>query len=289
MVKCYAHPKTIYYKELYFNSSNEFQSWTVPTNVNKIHATVVAAKGLRDNNVYADTLPGYGGKVECDLIVTPSQTLYLVVGKVPTVYTTAAYNASDIRTNNTGITDTTSLQSRLIVAGGGGSNLAGRPNNYGAIGGNGGGLTGANGDSASGQPVGGYGGTQSSGGTGGSGRNGSGAPGTLGLGGNGGGGGGGAGGAGYYGGGGGSTGYSGSTGWYGGGGGGSSYADANLCSNVVHTQGFNSDGDGYIKIKYISDETDYTEAVIEGTEYKGVQNTNGYKFWKATTGEYDIY
>lgn len=40
------------------------------------------------------------------------------------------------------------------------------------------------------------------------------------------------------------------------GGGGSSYTDSTLCSNVVHTQGYQN-GAGFISITYQSDSTDY--------------------------------
>lgn len=40
---------------------------------------------------------GLGGRVQCDLTVTPKQTLYIMVGDIPTSGITASYNASDIR------------------------------------------------------------------------------------------------------------------------------------------------------------------------------------------------
>lgn len=226
-----------------FNVSDSIQSFTVPEGTRKIHVDCVASSGYGTN-------AGLGGRVECDLSVIGGQTLYIVVGGVPTSPWVPQYGASDIRTNNTAITDTTSLQSRLIVAGAGGCTYwAG---NGPSVGGNGGGLVALAGGNTTGANGGG-GGTQSAGGTGGSGGDGSGGTGTLGL------GGGvpyyysegraGAGGAGYYGGGGGGY-YARDSKWfYAGGGGGSSYTGSN-CSNVVHTQGYQN-GDGYVTISYV--------------------------------------
>lgn len=231
-----------FHRELTFNPSSGLQTYKVPSWVSKIHVDCVASSGYNstDSN-------GKGGRVQCDLPVTGGQTLYIMVGGQPSS-NAVQYNASDIRTNNAGVTNTTSLQSRLLVAGGGGTR-----SNWGGsrgVGGNGGGLTGsagATGDGAGG----GQGGTQSAGGAGGytSAWGQSGSAGTLGLGGRGADGQGGAGGAGYYGGGGGGDysyyGYTGS----GGGGGGSSYTN-NQCTNVSHTQGYRN-GAGYITITEI--------------------------------------
>lgn len=212
-----------------FIPSAEFQEYKVPSFAHKIHVDCVASSGGASG--------GNGGRVECDLDVEPNQTLYIFVGGKDN-----AYNASDIRTDITGATDTVSLQSRLVVAGGGGWNGNGK-------GGAGGGLTGAAGRNY-GDGRGGGGGTQTGGGGGGGhgnvfGRNGAG--GSFGL-------GGGSesrGGAGWYGGGGGGR------GWYvqssstsGGAGGGSSYTVEGLCTNVIHTQGYQT-GDGYITITLV--------------------------------------
>jgi len=251
-----------------FQASDSFQSWTVPEGLTKVHVECVAASGFgsTDND-------GKGGRVECDLTVIPGQTFYIKVGKMSTDRQTPQYNATDMRTDNTGITDSTSLQSRIVVAGGGGCRST--SHNGASAGGNGGGLEGQKGFSSGSLIIGGGGGTQSSGGAGGyrtSGTGGNGSNGSLGLGGQGAGanvgygkwGYGGAGGAGYYGGGGG--------GWYvksgsmhtdntgraSGGGGGSSYTDETLCENVVHTQGF-MNGDGYVVLSAINES--------EGVEY----------------------
>lgn len=183
--------------------------------------------------------------------MTPGQILYLAIGAVPSKNSyEATYNASDIRIGGTEYAD------RVIVAGGGGNGQGLRGNAV--AGGDGGGITGANGGKGGhiSQPT---GGTQTAGGTGGKwtalgsvwrsdGENG-----IFGLGGFGGNArdyvNGGAGGAGWYGGGGGGGGamhWSNGNGG-GSGGGGSSYAAAELCSNVVHTQGYNN-GVGYITI-----------------------------------------
>lgn len=229
-----------------FYPTGAIQSFIVPQGVTKLHVVCVASKG-KDSLMTPSVLGGNGGRVECDLTVTSGQTLYFVVGDIPYENNTL-YNASDIRTNNAGITNTTSLNSRLVVAGGGGNAGHWGRNGYTYAGGVGGGLEGGAGNSRSGQ--GGNGGTQTAGGAGGGGSSGSGgSAGGLGLGGKGGdnNGGGGAGGAGYYGGGGGGRlGHDGHS-YSGGGGGGSSYTDSSKCTNVVHTQGFN-DGTGYITI-----------------------------------------
>ena len=136
-----------YYKKTIFNASGSFQTYTVPNGVTSLEVDCVGSRGGGNG--------GKGGRVRCILSVTAGQTLYIIVGSQD-----SAYNAADIRTNNAGITDTISLNSRLVVAGGGGWT------GYSGIGGNGGGLTGATG-SNSGDGYGGQGGTQSSGGSGG--------------------------------------------------------------------------------------------------------------------------
>ena len=228
-----------YYKKTTFNASDILQTYTVPSGVTSLIVDCVASRGGESG--------GKGGRIQCVLSVTAGQTLYVMVGSQDN-----AYNAADIRTNNAGITDETSLNSRLIVAGGGGWM------GYSGIGGAGGGLTGATG-SNSGDGYGGQGGTQSAGGSGGGHGNVfgyGGATGSLGLGANGAKTGGG--GAGYYGGG------SGGAGWYvyweadrlGGGGGGSSFANSSKCSSVSHTQGY-QDGNGYITLSYQSSSSSY--------------------------------
>jgi hypothetical protein len=228
----------IFKKETTWQAGTTLQAYQVSKYCNKIRVDCVGSAGFNANT------PGKGGRVQCDMDVIGGQILYITVGARPSSRSAASYNAADIRTNNAGITNITSLQSRLIVAGGGGSY-----GNQSGSGGNGGGLTGQSGQGGDGKS--GGGGTQSAGGRGGpSGTWGdSGGAGSLGLGGNGSTGSSGAGGAGYYGGGGGGNSAYADT-WGGNGGGGSSYTNSNLCSNVIHTQGYR-DGAGYITITEI--------------------------------------
>lgn len=225
-------------KETTWQAGTSLAQYKVSPWCTKIRVDCVGSAGFNANT------PGKGGRVQCDMNVTGGQILYITVGARPSSRNVASYNAADIRTNNAGLTDTTSLQSRLIVAGGGGSF-----GNQDGSGGNGGGTTGQNGQGGDGKS--GYGGTQSAGGAGGAGGffGSGGQPGALGLGGNGSVGESGAGGSGYYGGGGGGNSAYGNT-WGGNGGGGSSYTNANLCSNITHTQGYQN-GAGYITITEI--------------------------------------
>lgn len=225
----------IFKKSTAWQAGATLQEYKVSPWCTKIRVDVVGSKGWNGGN---------GGRVQCDLTVTPNQVIYISVGNIPSNRYSPTYNAADIRTNNSGLTDTTSLQSRLVVAGGGGST-----GNQSGSGGAGGGLAGGNGYGGDGKSA--YGGTQTSGGSGGAAgaAGGNGYAGQFGLGGGTGSTDAGAGGAGWYGGGGGghSAYYQ---VWGGNGGGGSSYTDANLCGNVVHTQGYQN-GAGYITITEI--------------------------------------
>ena len=235
-----------YYKRLEqtFSPSANIQTFSVPATATSITVDCVASKGA---DYESGANGANGGRVQCKATVTGGSTLYVVVGGIPGQTQNATYNASDIRTDNTGITDNTSLSSRIIVAGGGGNGGSYAEYTPGA----GGGL------------VGGYGGTQSSGGSGGN-------NGTFGLGGNAFNVTAGAGGAGWYGGGGGK--YIGTKG--GSGGGGSSYTDSTVCSRVTHTQGYN-DGAGYVKITcdYESTSSDY-DFYVDTYKYYGTKETN---------------
>ena len=259
-----------FFEPITFNPSTSFQTWKVPAGITKIHVDCVACRGYTASPFTG----GKGGRVQCDLKVTPGQTLYLICYSVNyygtqgsmwnPAYRNPAYNASDIRTNNAGITDITSLQSRLVVAGAGGNCCSGNSDGNTGQGGAGGGLTGGTSSGTRGVC---YGGTQSSGGTWTAHSHSTGVvrlggyDGSFGIGGQGGGSSyGGEGGAGW-------TGNiaagAGGAGWYGGaggqaseyygrvwgtcGGGGSSYTNPNLCFNVIHTQGYNN-GSGYIII-----------------------------------------
>lgn len=235
-----------------FDYTGELQTYTVPEGVTSVQVDCVAASGKNGT----ESTGGKGGLVKTKLSVTPGQQLKVWVGKVPDTTKTAEYNASDIRTNSADITSEEGLNSRLVVAGAGGSGTT--VNWIDGNGGDGGGLVGASATNGYGtNPT---GGTQTEGGKAGTngvnygGQNGK--PGNFGLGGdagaysssqNG-----GAGGAGWYGGGsGGSCLGSPLTGVVDGlgGAGGSSYTDPQCCSEVSHTQGFNS-GNGYVKITY---------------------------------------
>lgn len=208
-----------------YNASNSIQTFVVPEGILSIHVDCIAPKGADSSQKSG----GNGGRIQCNMHVTPGQTLYLVVGM-----TSMAYNASDIRTNNAGITDNNSLLSRLVVAGGGGAGTyaVGTAGGSGGAGGAGGGEIGGKGEDQQGAG-GGAGGTQTSGYS-------------FGL------------------------GFSSGAGWYGGSegghsawacctwlsweyrggvGGGSSHAAA-YCSNVQHTQGYNNTTNGKITITY---------------------------------------
>ena len=234
------------FTSLTFYPSTELKEWIVPNGVSKIHVDCVASKG-RDGSAAG----GNGGRVQCDLKVTPGQKLYFMVGNIPQQNTwTAEYNASDVRLGGK------ELNNRIIVAGGGGSASHNGQTN---AGGAGGGLTGANGGKGSNISQ-STGGTQTSGGAGGywtaSGSvwRSDGGAGEFGLGGFGGNARdyvmGGAGGSGWYGGGGGGAMHWSNGNGCGGGSGGSSYTNSAYCSNVVHTQGYRN-GAGYIKITMI--------------------------------------
>ena len=200
----------------------ESGTWTVPAGIRKIAVDCVAASG--SSSISAG---GKGGRVQCVLNVTSGQVLHIVVGKVGD-----NYNASDIRT------DPEDLNSRLVVAGAGGNGAGGIGVTAGAAGG---GLVGANAGGVY-YYAGGTGGTQTAGGSVG---------GTFGFGGSS---SGGHGGAGWYGGGAGQAGLVNKVGTCAaGGGGGSSYTHPELCSEVVHTQGFQT-GNGYVEITVLENE-----------------------------------
>lgn len=272
-VKMYKDVIRRFFKRVTFTGNT---TWVVPENVTSISVDCVGAKGWNDANCTA----GKGGRIQCNLSVTPQQTLYFTIGTIPTNAPTASYNASDIRLNEN------ALENRIIVAGGGGSGSYSY--SYGifaAAGGEGGSLVGGTGGTAlrwGYSSSGGTGGTQTSGGTGGTAatpysRTFVGGVGTLGLGGNGDaiyGGVAGAGGAGYYGGGGGATSSFADektkANAVGGGGGGSSYTDPNLCSGVIHTQGYQN-GNGYISFDYEVAETDGYDYYTETTEIKALR------------------
>jgi hypothetical protein len=246
--------------EVSFNYTGDYQTYLVPEGAAVIE---VDAYGAQGGITYEPNTGGFGGRMRCRVPVTPGQTLYVFVGGAgapgPTAnssgITPGGFNgggscdvyplsnvgchagsgggASDIRTS---LTD---LNSRLVVAGGGGGSV----NCYSGVGGSGG-PTG--GDGTSNLGLGGRGATVSAGGAG---RN-SGGSGSFGLGGMGGWGtclnsyncGGGAGGGGYYGGG----GDGGGPRYTAGGGGGSSYCHAS--GSVLENYAEARTGDGQITI-----------------------------------------
>lgn len=244
-MRMYADVTRHYYKkkEQTFRPSANIQTFEIPSWATTAKVECVASKGA---DCPDGAVGGKGSRTRCILQVSSYQNLYVVVGNIPSNSNVASYNASDIRTDDTGILDNTSLSSRLIVAGAGGSGGTNSSNNAG----DGGGLTGGNG----GSEYSGKGGTQSAGGASGSSGFG-GSSGIFGLGGNPTSASIGAGGAGWYGGGSGSK-MSGDR--IGSGGGGSSYTDQTLCTDVIHEQG-NNNGAGYVKITCIkeTDSSDY--------------------------------
>jgi hypothetical protein len=232
-----------------FNYTGSVQQYVVEPCVDSIMVDVIAGGGgnnYYNGGIYGASIPGMGGRIQAKLKVNKGDTLWLYVGgkgadAQNNIPGSGGYNgggnggagiafggggggASDIRFGGT------SLNNRIVVAGGAGGAAA----NYtsGDDGGNGGDLVGANGESNN-DPnyvATGKGGSQISGGAAGQypGYN-MGTPGVLGVGGDGASGtSGGGGGGGYYGGGGGS--------WAGGGGGSSYIIPA--ATNVIHTQGF---------------------------------------------------
>lgn len=269
-VQTYKNVIRRYYKK---NMFTENSTWTVPENVTSLSVDCVAGQGRSLNDI---ALGGKGGRVQCILSVGPNQTLKLKVGK--------QYLEHTDNRNDSLISFTEDDLDAVVQAGGGGS--ASNPvwiRTKNVVGGPGGGLVGGQGTvNAPGGILSG-GGTQTAGGIGPyfnqggikgidyrtqgtGGRLTGGAPfaeadGSVG---------GyrtGCGGAGYYGGGGGLTSY-----YYGGsskyetyaigGGGGSSYTDPTLCSEVVHTQGYQN-GNGYISLDYEVAETDGYDYYID--------------------------
>lgn len=242
-----------------FDYTGALQTFVVPSGVKSVRVDCVGASG---GSFGTSARGGKGGRVQTILSVTPKQTLFIYVGgSGSNTSTKGGYNgggnggsnknsgtsnygpggggASDIRTVEN------DLNSRLVVGGGGGGSAG--YDNYNWKGGDGGGLVGQAGSDYYGNvgsTYSGKGGTQTAGGNGEY-------SGTFGIGASsryvnnttvppGGGGG----------------------GWYGGGaawhinimkngwsgsGGGSSYTDPDLCSEVVHTQGY-QDGNGYVII-----------------------------------------
>lgn len=244
------------FDEVTFNTVG-IHTFVVPNGNDYVDVEVVGSQGGTGNDSGIVFQGGNGGKVTCRLKVTEGQTLYCYVGEYPGTNDSVKYNASDIRTSWDSVTGT-SLNSRIVVAGGGGYGGTCWYYAGGTAGAPGGGLTGGTAGTAVGDLhiTGGGGGSQTAGGVGGRNTGGQfvGAQGNFGLG----GGGyfyeylrGGHGGAGWYGGGGGSSGGSGFVPAASGGGGGSSYTHPTLCTSVAHAQGVQP-GQGYIKIRQVA-------------------------------------
>ncbi|MFC8685660.1 DNRLRE domain-containing protein [Brevibacillus porteri] len=213
------------------------ETWTVPDGVKKIKIEAWGAQG--PSVLESATAGGKGGYAVGEYVPSAGQVLNIFVGGMLTGFNGGGGKRSGTgsNTNGGGASDVraggTTLSNRIIVAGGGGGGY-GNAEPWGK-GGDGGGLTGADGAF---NYIKATGGTQSNGGQGGSNANDTGSdglPGTLGVGGASGTQGGG-GGGGYYGGGGGNV---------GGGGGGSSYIGT--LTNASTTPGLRS-GDGLVVI-----------------------------------------
>jgi len=234
-----------------FNFTGSAQTWQVPSGASNITFDIQGASGGRGG--------GLGGRITGTLVGNFSQLQIMVGGAGRTgMLADGGFNgggrsggnrtnegsgggASDIRTSG-------SLDSRLVVAGGGG----GTGGYSGGPGGHGGGESANTGQS--GQGGGGGGGSQSSGGQPGFNNGGmlAATAGSFGLGGNGGtswNAGGGGGGGGWYGGGGGGSDDDDCCADGGGGGGGSSYAAPSMTRNIEHTIGYRF-GDGVVIIRY---------------------------------------
>jgi hypothetical protein len=243
-----------------FDYTGDVQTFTVPSGCNKLIIDCVGAKGGDSDTGAAKG--GVGGRVQCDMVVSGGQILYIYVGGAG-IFGQNTYNSSwsggynggaegyqtvgsgggatDIRIGGNTLNDR-----KLVAGGGGGAGTMWVYSEFPLNGGSGGGLIGGDGthfNSAYGYSS-GKGGTQSAGGNPSS-NSGStpekrGVKGEFGIGGKYGGGGG------YYGGGGGA--------YYGArssdaAAGGSSYTDPDLCTNVVHTQGYSeATGNGWIII-----------------------------------------
>ena len=235
----------------WFSPLGTVQTWKPPVNATNLSFEVLGAQGGKNG--------GLGGKVTGEFSQVPTM-FYVAVGSAGKSGNSAAggFNgggsagsgsyvegsgggASDIRTGP-------GIESRIVVAGGGGGNGAGNTLQAGA----GGSLVAASGQD--GQAKAGGGGSQLAGGAGGL-ANGSGTSGTAGtlfVGGSGGSSilyGGGGGGGGYFGGGGGGSDSNDCCLDAGGGGGGSSYANSMFTTNIAHTAGTKS-GNGLVKIQY---------------------------------------
>jgi len=243
-----------------FEFTGDVQTYIVPQGVSTISVDMYGASGGWNDYSgvkYDNYVPGKGGRLQASFPVIPGQTLYIYVGGLGENATNGSGGKGGFNGGGNGNTsgiysggggggasdiriDGKSLENRVLVVGGGGGAAYNYPDG-GDNGGQGGDLTGADGESnfLMEDESRGRGATQTQGGLGGQwsgydkaedgefGRGGNGPQGTSGTG----------GGGGYYGGGG---------GCWSGGGGGSSYSN-NHALNVKHEQGVN-EGNGKVII-----------------------------------------
>jgi hypothetical protein len=150
-------------------STNAFQTFVVPTQVNQLFVVLFgAAGGITNDNV---NLPGFGAKVTSTHIVVPNSTLYIFVGGKGSVagggWNGGGYGSQSYGAGGGGATDirgSIELSSRVAVAGGGGGAFTGIcPPSNGGNGGDPDGKTGTTGGGCSAHY--GSGGTQSTFGT----------------------------------------------------------------------------------------------------------------------------
>ena len=215
-----------------FGYAAAVQTLVVPSCISSVTIDAYGAQG-GTNTGYFDNEGGLGGHNQATFDVIPGSTLYIYVGNQP-IGNAAGFNGggpgAGIGTGGGGASDVrmggNDLDSRIIVAGGGG----GVPAQWSGTGGDGGGTDGLNPTGGAGGTGGGFNGqgaTQSAGGAGESFYR------QLGT-------AGGGGGGGYYGGGGGDAGP---------GGGGSGYVTATGSSNVTYTSGVQT-GNGHVVITW---------------------------------------
>lgn len=174
-------------------SGTTTQSFQVPAGVTTITVDAVGAEG--GSLAPSSGTPGKGGRVKCDIAVTPGQWLYIKVGTTPALAGAFGYGAhggasstgypagigngggggSIIRTGTGPSIPPISSQTILVVAPGGGGAGTGTSPAAGGDGGTPNGSAGGNGAAVSGYPAitGGGGGSATAGGTAGAGQVGS--------------------------------------------------------------------------------------------------------------------
>lgn len=278
-----------------FSYTGSDQTFVVPSGITAITVDCQGAEG--GPNQATTVLGGKGGRVVCDLTVTPGETLHITVGQHPT-NKSAGYPDGGAG-GGTGIADAgggagssdvrqggTATANRVIIAGGGGGAGGNGTTN---VGGSGAGGNGGNGALGSGTTA-GVGATTSAGGAFGSGGGGgpNGTAGSLAQGGTGGNAtrGGGGGGGGYYGGGGGGAG--GSPGNEGSGGGGGSGLGTSV--NQTLTSAFRS-GNGQVIFTWTVQPRRLAQGTASGvsnfTSAAGAPGTNRLQMFSMTVNRND--